>query len=781
VKWKERRRNSPLYSNINNHGRAHSTVVNTSIQSRQLEPSLNGDARQHAALLRPRFALCKPDPAEKKPTYQRWGTYSLEASDFQADDMIGILGGPLSDGGVNQHATATIDLDAIKAVALADEFLPATGMEEGRKSKPRSHRYFLIPFATIPEWARSHAEQAAQAAIDETGHPGPFKKSFQTESGETLIDFIGTGGQAVCHGVHSSGERREWTGGAPGQPLIVDFEDLWLAVCRLAESCGSVPPSGLKWPWDDRSDPPRHVYTVRAGSRANVETRAISYLAKIPGAVSKHGGHRQTFYAARVIVYGFDLGAELGFRILKENYNPRCQPEWSDRELWHKVQDADRLPYNKPRGWLLNESNSPPEVDLSAFDAKSNTPKQAEPTTGKTTNAAPPPGSGEQSGGKKDEGKKDDYRFKFNPITSRELADGDFRIDWLVDYLLAAGQPGVIGAFAKSMKTTIAIALALALGTGTAFLGKFNVRRKVRVAVLSGESGKWVIQETARRIAKSMGINLADADVLWGFDLPQLANLMDLAELERGLKAAGVDVVIIDPLYLCLLSGDIGADASKNVYEMGPHLLAISRRCLEIGVTPVFIHHSNRSIKVGEPMELQHLSGAGVAEFVRQWILLNRDTAYVGDGIHKIWMTVGGSAGQGGLYLLRIDEGTAQSEGGRHWDVEVLSATEAKKERKETKKEKSDSEKAMNFKANVERCYELICLLCETKPHWVIKRKIRSEEPAWSDTTVDLLIEKLLTDDRIEHKTIKPPKGKGGYKKPMDGYRPKPKKSDDLL
>lgn len=410
-----------------------------------------------------------------------------------------------------------------------------------------------------------------------------------------------------------------------------------------------------------------------------------------------------------------------------------------------------------------------PEINWDRFGGKA----RGSTTSGTTDNTQ----AGDKSESKTDD-KKKDYRFKFNPITSAQLATGDFRLNWLIDYTLAAEQAGVIGAFAKSMKTTIAIDLALSLGTATPFLGKFNVRNKVRVAMLSGESGKWVIQETARRIAKSKGVNLADAEVLWGFELPQLSDLMDLSELADGLKAAGVQVVIIDPLYLCLLTGSTSGDMSKNVYEMGPHLLAIARRCLEIGVTPLFIHHSNRTIKVGEPMELQHLSGAGVAEFVRQWVLLNRESAYEGDGVHKIWMTIGGSAGQGGLHLVRIEEGTAQSEGGRHWDVQVLSASDAVQEKKETKKQKTDSEKAANFKANVERCYELICQLCEAKPHLVIKRKIRSEEPTWSDTTVDLLLEKLLTDGRIETKTIKPTKGKGGYKKPTDGYRPKPKPAE---
>src|SRR5262249_41518629 len=36
------------------------------------------------------------------------------------------------------------------------------------------------------------------------------------------------------------------------------------------------------------------------------------------------------------------------------DYNPRCLPEWSERELRHKVLQADVVPFDKERGWLLH-------------------------------------------------------------------------------------------------------------------------------------------------------------------------------------------------------------------------------------------------------------------------------------------------------------------------------------------------------------------------------------------------------------------------------------------
>jgi hypothetical protein len=86
-----------------------------------------------------------------------------------------------------------------------------------------------------------------------------------------------------------------------------------------------------------------------------VEERAIRYLDRCPPAVSGEGGHATTFAVARAIVYGFDLGPDRGFALLGSHYNPRCRPPWSDRDLRHKCDEADRKTFSKPRGYLLGQ------------------------------------------------------------------------------------------------------------------------------------------------------------------------------------------------------------------------------------------------------------------------------------------------------------------------------------------------------------------------------------------------------------------------------------------
>src|SRR5262249_25067922 len=88
------------------------------------------------------------------------------------------------------------------------------------------------------------------------------------------------------------------------------------------------------------------LFAVRPAVGPDVRSRAIAYLQKCPPAVSGQGGHDQTFEVARSIVYGFDLGPEVGFDLLQQHYNPRCVPPWSEAELRHKCHDADTRPYD---------------------------------------------------------------------------------------------------------------------------------------------------------------------------------------------------------------------------------------------------------------------------------------------------------------------------------------------------------------------------------------------------------------------------------------------------
>ena len=141
-------------------------------------------------------------------------------------------------------------------------------------------------------------------------------------------------------------------------------------------------------------------------------------------------------------------------------------------------------------------------------------------------------------------------QFPWRVMTSAEFDQASYAPEWLVQSILLADQPAVVGGPVKSLKTSIALDMAISLGTGTKFLGRFKVPQAVRVAVFSAQSGEAALQETARRVAVSKGVKLKKADVLWSSDLPRLGRKGDLDRLHTFLEDHEVKVVIVDPLHL---------------------------------------------------------------------------------------------------------------------------------------------------------------------------------------------------------------------------------------
>ncbi len=71
----------------------------------------------------------------------------------------------------------------------------------------------------------------------------------------------------------------------------------------------------------------------------------------------------------------------------------------------------------------------------------------------------------------------------------------------------------------------------------------------------------------------------------------------------------------------------------------------------------------------------------GLCGIRAQWLLIGRREDYeAGSGEHKLWLSVGGSAGHGGLYALDINEGPSGAD--RHWNVELSTPDAARREKK---------------------------------------------------------------------------------------------------
>jgi putative DNA primase/helicase len=142
----------------------------------------------------------------KAPRLKSWQDLRLMERDldsyFQNGDNIGILLGEVSGDLLD------VDLDAPQTLTVADTFLPTTARVHGRKSKPRSHRWYKSPGLHQP-------------------------KKFVDIDGTCLLEIRSNGQQTVVPpSFHPSGEQLRWE--SEGVPAVVDRAALTRAVALVA-------------------------------------------------------------------------------------------------------------------------------------------------------------------------------------------------------------------------------------------------------------------------------------------------------------------------------------------------------------------------------------------------------------------------------------------------------------------------------------------------------------------------------------------------------------------
>lgn len=160
---------------------------------------------------------------------------------------------------------------------------------------------------------------------------GPAGKSRKVGPG---LDYQGAGKYVVAPpSVHASGVRYRWA--SPRGTPLADVPP-W-----LAELVGRTEVEAHDGPAVD---------VVRRG---DTYARALAYLGALPPSVSGQGGHAALWSAAAALVRGFELDSGDAEGLLLEHFNPRCLPQWSAREIRHKVKQAGAA--RVPRGYLLGQ------------------------------------------------------------------------------------------------------------------------------------------------------------------------------------------------------------------------------------------------------------------------------------------------------------------------------------------------------------------------------------------------------------------------------------------
>jgi putative DNA primase/helicase len=257
------------------------------------------------------------------------------------------------------------------------------GVKDATKSEAVVQRWWArFPDANL---AVATGEPSGFDALDVDGEDGEATvRRFEKDHGEilaTVEQISGSGARHVCfahapglkNGVkfapgldlrttggyilvepsrHRSGRAYAWDAG--GHPDETPFA-LWPA--WLLERV----PKHEEKETADEADVPEDVLELDEQPPDVVE-RARKYLAEIEGAVSGERGHDKTFRAACKIVRGFALPLAQALPLLRE-WNLKCKPPWSEKELVHKIKGALKKKRGKdegPIGWLLNAKRNQP-------------------------------------------------------------------------------------------------------------------------------------------------------------------------------------------------------------------------------------------------------------------------------------------------------------------------------------------------------------------------------------------------------------------------------------
>ncbi len=260
------------------------------------------------------------------------------------------------------------------------------------------------------------------------------------------------------------------------------------------------------------------------------------------------------------------------------------------------------------------------------------------------------------------------------------------------------------------------------------------------------------------------GVTEQDLERLFvGVKLPKFGSPEHTRALDREIKRTGVEVVIIDCLYLCGVSGD----TSKNQFDMGEMLKAIGDVFVENDCTLVLLHHTTKHIAVGEPLQLDNSAFAGTAEYAAQWLLINRQKLFEpGSGHHDLWLTIGGRAGHGGLYGVTIDEGQFVEGQDREWDVQVKKPDEMRKAERDGKEEAREADRLEKLQDDKVRITRAMAALERTHPEGNAKTAIR-DRAGLKGNRFDEALSALLNDGAgVECEFLR-----SNHKTPRQGYK----------
>lgn len=291
--------------------------------------------------------------------------------------------------------------------------------------------------------------------------------------------------------------------------------------------------------------------------------RARAYLRRTPPAYSGQGGHPAAFWAARVVVWGFDLGEQAGYDLLWSEWNPHCRPPWSERELRHKCQDADRVPFDKPRGWMLEQDRRQPGPEAGPSKSKAGDKQEGQ---GEGAKAA---GDGEER-----------IVYQASRVEPR-------KVEWLWRHRVPLGKLTTFAGNGGLGKTFVLCDMTARVTTGRDWPDGEKAAAPGNVLFISGED------EPEDTLVPRLIALEADLSRVWFLTEPAMSRftLAHLPMLTAGLEQAGGEVrlVVIDPPTAYLA----GVDDHKNA-ELRMLLSPLAAWAAKHKAAVVFNTHVNK-------------------------------------------------------------------------------------------------------------------------------------------------------------------------------------------
>lgn len=437
---------------------------------------------------------------------------------------------------------------------------PGAGIGLKTGAAPKGSGVFVLDIDTADALLRANELGGCdETLVVETGrgwqfyfeHPGFRVKNSAGDLGKGL-DVRGDGGFVVAPGSpHKSGKVYEVAQDYPIAPAPG-----WLLSWLRAQR---APTESQMYDGDVEPGTPEHA------RRRELYTAYLKTDAPARGPERRGQGDATLFTVVQRGAYDLALPVDDILELVREHYDPRCDPQWDD-ELDERVHHKARCAKEQS----TRPAMPPLPADL-AHLATGADPPIAAPSIESGVHAVAP--------------KATDGRLGFDFDDWEEEPPP---IEFLVGGLVPRGCVGMIYGRADSLKTWLLFSLGVAVAKGEPWLGKFPTTRG-RVGLVDYETGRHNVKRRLYMLrAGKLGGQLATKS---------FANLKpNQRDFWVALAKEDFDLAIVDSLR----KANPGADENDSDEATVP--LALAAEFSELtGCAVLFIHHAKKSSDDGWP------------------------------------------------------------------------------------------------------------------------------------------------------------------------------------